>query len=50
MEDLKAVELKSFIPAKNFDNPKRFYQKVGFELISEFDDIAYFKINDCAFL
>ena len=50
MENLNTVEIKSFMPAKDFELSKRFYQSIGFELASEFDGIAYFKFDACPFL
>ncbi|EGU42795.1 hypothetical protein VISP3789_18295 [Vibrio splendidus ATCC 33789] len=50
VENLKVTEIKSFVPAKDFDLSKRFYQALGFELMSEFHDIAYFRHGDYAFL
>ncbi|MFA0678180.1 glyoxalase, partial [Vibrio sp. 10N.222.51.A6] len=43
MENLKVSEIKSFVPAKDFDLSKRFYQSIGFEVMSEFHDIAYLR-------
>tara|TARA_X000001388_G_scaffold76474_1_gene73920 strand:- start:959 stop:1123 length:165 start_codon:yes stop_codon:yes gene_type:complete len=50
MENLKILEIKPFVPANDFKCSKRFYQLVGFELVSEFGDIAYFKLGDYSFL
>ncbi|MCG9552577.1 VOC family protein [Vibrio sp. Isolate31] len=50
MGNLKVTEIKSFVPAKDFDLSKRFYQALGVELMSEFHDIAYFRHGDYAFL
>lgn len=50
VENLKVTEIKSFVPAKDFDLSKRFYQALGFELMSVFHDIAYFRHGDYAFL
>ncbi|TVU62247.1 glyoxalase [Vibrio atlanticus] len=50
MENLKVAEIKSFVPAKDFDLSKRFYQTLGFEIMSEFHDIVYFRHGDYAFL
>jgi len=50
MENLKVSEIKSFVPAKDFDLSKRFYQSIGFEVMSEFHDIAYLRHGGCAFL
>ncbi|SON51805.1 VOC family protein [Vibrio tapetis] len=50
MRNLETVEIKSFVPAKNFELSKRFYQRIGFQMASEFDGIAYFKSGVCSFL
>ncbi|USD43209.1 VOC family protein [Vibrio sp. SCSIO 43135] len=50
MENLNTVEIKSFVPAKNFEVSKRFYQSLGFEMASEFEGVAYFKSGSCSFL
>ncbi|MDO6707385.1 VOC family protein [Photobacterium sp. 1_MG-2023] len=50
MDNLNTVEIKSFVPAKDFECSKRFYQQIGFEMASEFDGVAYFKSGVCAFL
>ncbi len=50
VENLKVTEIKSFVPAKDFDLSKRFYQDLGFELMSVFHDIAYFRHGDYAFI
>jgi catechol 2,3-dioxygenase-like lactoylglutathione lyase family enzyme len=44
------VELKPYVPAKNFALSKRFYQDLGFELAWSFDDLAYFRHGDSSFL
>ncbi|PMJ91544.1 VOC family protein [Vibrio sp. 10N.261.55.A7] len=50
MKNLEITEIKSFVPAKDFQKSKDFYQAIGFELASEFDGIVYFKKGHCAFL
>ncbi|MBW3695180.1 glyoxalase [Vibrio sp. T187] len=50
MKNLQPVEIKSFVPAKDFAVSKQFYQAIGFEMASEFGAVAYFKKGDCAFL
>lgn len=42
MENLNIVEIKSFIPAKDYELSKQFYQEAGFEMASDFGDVAYF--------
>ena len=39
MENLKVSEINSFVPSKDFDLSKRFYQSIGFEVMSEFTDV-----------
>jgi catechol 2,3-dioxygenase-like lactoylglutathione lyase family enzyme len=48
--NLRAVEVKAFVPAKNFDLSKRFYQDLGFTLASDNEGIAYFHHGECSFL
>ena len=49
--NLKSVEIKAFVPAKDFELSKRFYQDLGFHMASDGDGIAYFHHGDhCAFL
>jgi catechol 2,3-dioxygenase-like lactoylglutathione lyase family enzyme len=48
--NLKTVELKPFVPAKDYDLSKRFYQEVGFTLASDSDGIAYFHHENVSFL
>ncbi len=50
MSNLNTLEIKSFVPAKDFALSKSFYQKLGFEMTFEVDGIAYFKAGSCAFL
>ena len=48
--NLATVEIKAFVPARDFALSKRFYQALGFTLASEFDGVAYFHHGDCSFL
>ena len=50
MENLNIVEIKSFVPAKDYALSKRFYEAIGFEMASDFGDVAYFSHGSCAFL
>jgi catechol 2,3-dioxygenase-like lactoylglutathione lyase family enzyme len=47
---LKTIELKAFIPAKDFALSKQFYQDIGFTLASDEDGIAYFHHGNVSFL
>ena len=48
--NLATVEIKAFVPARDFALSKRFYQSLGFTLASEFDGVAYFHYGNCSFL
>ncbi|MDH5377472.1 MAG: VOC family protein [Gammaproteobacteria bacterium] len=50
METLESVEIKAFIPAKDYEKSKRFYQQLGFSMESDEQGIAYFRHGDCSFL
>ena len=47
---IKAIEIKAFIPSKDFELSKQFYQDLGFELASDSHGIAYFKSCSSSFL
>lgn len=48
--NLNAVEIKAFIPAKDFALSKRFYQDIGFVMASEGGGVAYFHHQNVSFL
>src|SRR5258708_27367501 len=50
MRNMTIVELKPYVPAKNFALSKRFYQDLGFELAWSFDDLAYLRHGDSSSL
>ncbi len=50
MPNLRAVEIKAFVPAKDFALSKRFYRDLGFTQASDGDGVAYFHHSDCSFL
>ena len=47
---LQAVEIKAFVPAKDYALSKRFYQDLGFTLASDTDGVAYFHHGNVSFL
>ena len=49
MSTLKTIELKAFVPAKDFELSKQFYQDVGFTLASDSDGIASFRQDNVSF-
>ena len=50
MENLKAVELKAFVPASDYNVSRQFYQDLGFTLRSDNEGVAYFHCGSCSFL
>lgn len=50
MGNLATVELKAFVPAKDFALSKRFYADIGFTMASDGDGVAYFHHGVCSFL
>ncbi len=50
MSLLNTVELKAFVPAKDFALSKQFYQDIGFTLASDTDGIAYLHHQNVSFL
>jgi len=50
MRERAVVELKAFVPAKDFGLSKRFYTELGFTQRSEGGGVAYFACGHCAFL
>lgn len=50
MPNLATVEIKAFVPAKDFALSKRFYQDLGFTMASDGGGVAYFVHGHCSFL
>ena len=48
--DLESVEIKAFVPAKDFELSKQFYQDLGFTLASDDEGCTYFRHGNCSFL
>jgi hypothetical protein len=48
--DLRVIEVKAFVPAKNFELSKCFYQDIGFTMASEGGGVAYFHQGHASFL
>lgn len=46
MSNLDAIELKAFLPAKDFDLSKQFYQDLGFTLCWAEEAVAYLHYGD----
>ncbi len=50
MPDLRVIEVKAFVPARDFERSKRFYQDIGFTLASDGGGVAYFHHGSASFL
>ncbi|WP_437881135.1 VOC family protein [Pseudomonas sp. LRF_L74] len=50
MENLTTVELKAFVPARDFERSKAFYQALGFQMPWSDEQLAYFHHGSCSFL
>jgi catechol 2,3-dioxygenase-like lactoylglutathione lyase family enzyme len=47
---LRSIEAKAFVPARDFELAKRFYQAIGFELVWLTPQLAYFRHGQSCFL
>lgn len=50
LDNLNTVELKAFVPAKDFELSKQFYLDLGFTKASDSEGIAYFHHGNTSFL
>jgi catechol 2,3-dioxygenase-like lactoylglutathione lyase family enzyme len=50
VDELKIVEVKAFVPSRDFALSKQFYQDLGFELAWSSDDLAYLRRGTSSFL
>ena len=50
MPNLRVTEVKAFVPARDFELSKRFYQDLGFTMASEGGGVAYFHHDHSSFL
>jgi uncharacterized glyoxalase superfamily protein PhnB len=48
--NLAAVEIKAFVPARDFERSKDFYAAIGFEIPWSSEDLAYVRYGDTSFL
>jgi uncharacterized glyoxalase superfamily protein PhnB len=48
--NLNTVEIKAFVPARDYALSKRFYSAIGFHMASDDSGVAYFHAGDCSFL
>ena len=50
MPNLRVVEIKAFVPARDFEVSKQFYRDIGFTMASDGDGVAYFHHGEASFL
>jgi len=50
MRNMATVEIKAFVPARDFALSTRFYQDIGFTLAWSDDGLAYFRHGHSSFL
>jgi catechol 2,3-dioxygenase-like lactoylglutathione lyase family enzyme len=50
MTNLRAIEIKAFIPARDFEVSKQFYRDLGFTMASDGGGVAYFHFGHVSFL
>ena len=50
MSNLQVTEIKAFVPSKNFQLSKQFYQDLGFTMASEGGGVAHFHFEGTSFL
>jgi catechol 2,3-dioxygenase-like lactoylglutathione lyase family enzyme len=50
MRNMTTVEIKAFVPARDFALSKQFYQDLGFELAWSSGDLAYVRHGPSSFL
>ena len=48
--DLRSIEIKAFVPARDFPTSLRFYERIGFEIRWASGDLANLRCGDCSFL
>ena len=47
---MQVEDIRVFIPSKNYEESKEFYQELGFEMIFESEEISEFENGECSFL
>jgi catechol 2,3-dioxygenase-like lactoylglutathione lyase family enzyme len=50
MSNMSIVEIKAFVPARDFALSKRFYADLGFTIAWSSDDLAYVRYGEASFL
>jgi len=50
MSDMSIVEIKAYVPARDFALSKQFYADLGFTIVWSSDDLAYVRRGNASFL
>ena len=50
MHNLTAIEIKAFVPARDFERSKKFYEDLGFTTAWSSDGLAYIRHGSTSFL
>ncbi|MCP1293165.1 MULTISPECIES: VOC family protein [Chromobacterium] len=50
MSQLRSIEIKAFVPARDYALSQRFYADLGFEQKSDSHGVSYFVHGQCSFL
>jgi uncharacterized glyoxalase superfamily protein PhnB len=50
LDHLNAVEIKAFVPARDFALSKQFYVDLSFTIVWSDSDLAYLRCGQCSFL
>lgn len=49
-DPLETIEIKAFVPARDFERSLQFYRDLGFHVPWQSDDMAYLHAGHCSFL
>lgn len=50
MSNFGVIEIKAFIPSRNFELSREFYKDIGFTMAWDGGNLAYFHFDDASFL
>jgi catechol 2,3-dioxygenase-like lactoylglutathione lyase family enzyme len=50
MRNMTTVEIKAFVPSRDFELSKQFYRDLGFDVAWSSDDLAYLRHGNSSFL
>jgi uncharacterized glyoxalase superfamily protein PhnB len=48
--NLAAIEIKAFVPARDFELSKQFYSALGLTMVFTSEELAHFRHGNCSFL